>query len=230
MKLTSQKHSKGDKKFTPTQVLINPNKSCIRIYTDGSCLINPGGAGTYSFVIVENDQMIHEYGEHYKSTTNNRMEIKAVSNAIEYISSIQVDQVVVYTDSTYVYNAIMKKAGKQAAKNGDLLERLKVLVADNPHIQYMWTKGHAGQKWNEHADELCRKMYQKVPIPDTGYELVSHMYQTPVKKLSDNVTNAKQFLLDNYLPITPADERELWYRCSDWARTVVQIMEKYKNQ
>lgn len=46
MKLTTHRPNKTGKKFTPAQVLINPNKPCIRIYTDGSCKVNPGGNGT----------------------------------------------------------------------------------------------------------------------------------------------------------------------------------------
>lgn len=170
MVLNNKKAKTGKKKFIPKQVLIDPKKSCIRIYTDGSCLVNPGGAGTYSFVIVEDDKAIHEYGEHYLSTTNNRMEIMAVLNAIEFLSDCtNIEQAVIYTDSTYVYNGIINKAGKKANKNSDLWATVQRLVADNPYIQYMWTQGHAGQKWNEYADEMCRKMYKKNPIADTGY-------------------------------------------------------------
>lgn len=222
MQLSRKDSKTGSKKYTAPQVLINPNKSCIRIYTDGSCKVNPGGAGTWSFVIVENDTPIYEYGQNYRSTTNNRMELMAVMNAIEYINTQNVEQVVIYSDSQYVCNSIHNKKGKEANKNGDLLEQIKKLVANSPHIQYMWTQGHAGQKWNEYADELCRIMYSKVATPDTGYE-GNNIHSVPVP-------DAKQFLLNSYLPTTSPEDRELWYKCSDWARSIVSIMEKYKQQ
>lgn len=223
MNLSKQNNKKTGKKFTPQQVLIDPKRPCIRIYTDGSCLVNPGGAGTCSFVMVENDKVVHQHGEHYTSTTNNRMEIRAVMNAIEYIKSVMwEEQVVIYMDSTYVYSSILKKVGKQVNKNGDLWEQMKELVAQNPNIKYMWTQGHAGHKWNEYADEMCRETYKKAAILDIGYMQVSRQKAT-------NVSNAKQYLLSKYLPTTSPEEQELWYKCSDWARQVVTIMEDYKN-
>lgn len=149
-------------------------------------------------------------------------------NVIEYIANEQwKDQVVIYTDSTYVYNGVMKKVGKQANKNGDLWGKVKLLVQNNPNIQYIWTQGHVGQKWNECADELCRKMYQKSPIHDIGY--IGNKYEPTVKygSTTKSVT-AKQYLQEKYLPTTRQEERELWYKCSDWARTITQIMEEYK--
>lgn len=224
MNLSKRSAKTAGKKFTPQQVLINPKEPCIRIYTDGSCIQNPGGAGTCSFVIVENDTAIHQHGEHYISTTNNRMEIRAVMNAIEYVKHLKWTwQVVIYTDSTYVYTSIQKKVGKQANKNGDLWERMRELVAQNPNIQYMWTQGHAGQKWNEYADEMCRETYKKVAIPDIGY------IQPNQQQKTTNVSGAKEYLLSKYLPNTSPEEQELWYKCSDWARQIVIIMEEYKN-
>lgn len=222
----NKKSAPAKKSFIPAQVLIDPKKTCIRIWTDGSCLVNPGGAGSYSFVITEDDKAIHEYGEHYVSTTNNRMEIMAALSAIEYIAGVkEVEQVVLYTDSTYVYNGITKKAGKQANKNGDLWEKIQKVVAANPHIQYMWTKGHVGQKWNEHADELCREMYKKVAIPDKGF-----VYANTTKTYS-NVVEAKQFLLDRLWPkVSEAYRLAYWESNISNVQDIVHIMEEYKNQ
>jgi len=224
MQLSKRSPKKTSKKFTPVQVLIKPDKPCIRVYTDGSCLVNPGGAGTCSFVIVENDKPIHQHGEHYQSTTNNRMEIRAVINAIEYISGIKwTDQVVIYTDSTYVYNSIIKKAGKQANKNGDLWEQMRILVADNPNVQYMWTQGHAGHKWNEYADELCRETYKKAAIPDIGYVQVSGTKQP--------TNDTKKFLLDRLWPGTSEPYREAYWKSNlNSVQQIVQIMEEYRQQ
>jgi len=156
-----------------------------------------------------------------------------VLNAIKYLEldySTTQEQVVIYTDSQYVYKSIMAKKGKEANKNGDLLEKLKDAVSCNPHIQYMWTEGHAGKRWNEYADELCRKMYKKTAIPDSGYERLMPSAMLRRNIMPGQPVTAKQFLLESYLPTTSAEERELWFKCSDWARTVVQIMERYKQQ
>lgn len=135
----------------------------IKIYTDGACSGNPG-VGGWGAVLF--------YKEHYKEicggekdTTNNRMELQGVIEAIKLIKKSQ--PIIVYTDSKYVQNGISewihgwkkngwKGANKKPIKNIDLWKTLDELVA-NHTITWKWVKGHAGDKYNEIADALARK-------------------------------------------------------------------------
>lgn len=135
----------------------------ITIYTDGACSGNPG-VGGWGAVLF--------YKEHYKEicggqkdTTNNRMELQAVIEAIKLIKKTQ--PIIVYTDSKYVQNGISewihswkkngwKNAEKKPIKNVDLWKTLDELVL-NHTITWKWVKGHAGDKYNEIADALARK-------------------------------------------------------------------------
>ncbi len=131
------------------------------IYTDGACKGNPGPGGWGALLIA---------GEHKKelfggelNTTNNRMELKAV---IEALSALKRPcEVVVHTDSQYVQKGISewihgwksrgwKTASKEPVKNVDLWQALD--AAQSTHsIQWRWVRGHAGHDGNERADRLA---------------------------------------------------------------------------
>lgn len=131
------------------------------IYTDGACKGNPGPGGWGALLIA---------GEHKKelfggelNTTNNRMELKAV---IEALSALKRPcEVIVHTDSQYVQKGISewihgwkargwKTASKEPVKNVDLWQALD--TAQSTHsIQWRWVKGHAGHDGNERADRLA---------------------------------------------------------------------------
>lgn len=176
MNIHNKRATTAKKKAESPRVLINPNKPCIRLWTDGSCKPTNPGPGTCAFVVVEAEQMIYEHGDHYRYTTNNRMELMAMLNAIQYITeNTTEEQVVIYTDSQYVHNGITQYRYKQKArgwadmKNADLWMQISDAADACPRIQYMWTKGHAGSKWNEYTDQLCHRSYSKVPLIDAEY-------------------------------------------------------------
>ena len=112
-----------------------------------------------------------------KSTTNNRMELSAVIAALEYLQealpqylpSIQPgpEKITVYTDSQYVQKGMTfwiknwkskgwKTSGKDPVKNQDLWQRLDSLAA-GLSINWVWVKGHAGNRYNERCDFLTQK-------------------------------------------------------------------------
>ena len=133
----------------------------IRIYTDGSCLENPGNGGWAA--IINDDGNIKKISGSEKSTTNNRMELMAPIMALKKIKSSA--EVTIYTDSTYVKNGITewikkwekngwKSASKKAVKNKDLWIKLDNLCKDNKVI-WKWVKGHSTNKYNNLADELA---------------------------------------------------------------------------
>lgn len=136
----------------------------IEIYTDGSCYPNDGtGNGGYSFVVVEDNALIHEYCRKESPTTSNRMEIQAIIDAIYFIQEeLQGEDVVIYSDSKYCvrgYNDWIYKWNSRSWKtsmggnvqNQDLWKELYELKG----YTLKWVKGHAENQWNNLADELA---------------------------------------------------------------------------
>ena len=140
------------------------------IYTDGSCLGNPGPGG-YGAVMIygeykgENADNYKEFSQGYKETTNNRMELLAVIVGIGSLTrSCGVD---IWTDSKYVQQAITKgwlknwlkngwkTAAKKPVKNQDLWRRLIPLL-EKHEVEFNWVKGHSGHLLNERCDVLAR--------------------------------------------------------------------------
>jgi ribonuclease HI len=135
----------------------------ITIYTDGACRGNPGPGG-WGAVLT--------YGAHQKKingfeaeTTNNRMELMAVIQAIQHLK--EPCKIHLYTDSKYVQQGMLswlanwkknnwKNSQKQAVKNQDLWQMLDE-VSQKHDINWHWVKGHAGDPMNELVDELARQ-------------------------------------------------------------------------
>ena len=138
---------------TPTDI--------VEIYTDGACRGNPGVGGWGAWLLYKQ----HEkslYGAE-KETTNNRMELTAVIEALKTLK--RPCQIIIYTDSQYVKNGITewlpnwknrqwKTASKKPVKNVDLWQQLDQLTQLH-QIKWEWVKGHAGNKGNEKADQLA---------------------------------------------------------------------------
>lgn len=144
----------------------------ITIYTDGSCLGNPGPGGWAALLI---------YGDHRKEmcggfagTTNNRMELLAVIEALGSLKrTCSVD---LYTDSKYVRDAVEKRwlagwqkngwktAAKKPVKNQDLWQRLVPLLKEHK-VKLHWVEGHSGQPENERCDDLARGEASKPNLP-----------------------------------------------------------------
>jgi ribonuclease HI len=140
---------------------INKEEKIVQIYTDGACKGNPGPGGWGALLI---------YGEHRKElcggeklTTNNRMEMTAVIEALAALKGPS--EVILHTDSTYVMKGITewihawikrgwKTADKKPVKNADLWQLLQAQVQRH-QVQWRWVKGHAGDPGNERADQLA---------------------------------------------------------------------------
>ena len=135
----------------------------IKIYTDGSCLKNPGNGG-WAAIIFMNGKKISIKGNK-KKTTNNQMELMAAIEALKKIPTGQKGQV--YTDSKYVKLGITewiekwsknnwKTSSKQKVKNLELWLELNK-VSKKHKIEWLWVKGHAGDPFNEEVDTLAKK-------------------------------------------------------------------------
>ena len=156
------------------------------IYTDGSCLKNPGGNGGWAAILRhEASSSEREISGGMATTTNNRMEITAV---LEGLKCLKVPcEVTVVTDSQYVSNSITKgwvfnwaKKGWRDDKgkprlNTDLWKQmLELLNYHKVHIQ--WIRGHQGHRENERCDRLAKAAAESGSLPvDQGYlESIAH--------------------------------------------------------
>ena len=138
------------------------NDFLLKIWTDGSCLGNPGPGG-WAFVMTDGDKMIERDGG-ASMTTNNRMELSAVIAALSAIKNTKTIEIT--TDSEYVKNGVQKwmdnwkkngwkTAAKKPVLNRELWEELDALLP-NFNITWQWVKGHAGDPMNERCDLLAR--------------------------------------------------------------------------
>lgn len=151
----------------------------VAIYTDGSCLGNPGPGG-YGAIL--------SYGSHRKElnggfrlTTNNRMELLAAIVALESLK--QPCEVDLTTDSQYVRLGITqwlagwkrnswKTSQKEPVKNQDLWQRLDKACQQHK-ISWHWVKGHAGHPENERCDQLAREAASNKPATvDQAFEAI----------------------------------------------------------
>lgn len=142
--------------------------SKVTLYTDGGCRGNPGPGGWGAVLL---------YGGHIKelkgsenNTTNNRMELLAAIKGLEALTrKVQVD---LYTDSKYVQQGITdwianwkrngwKTASKKPVKNQDLWQMLDEQIGQH-EVNWHWVKGHAGDKYNERADQLANEAMDEI--------------------------------------------------------------------
>ena len=142
---------------------MNQARRTVVIHTDGACKGNPGPGGWGALLVSG----LHErelFGG-AAQTTNNRMELSAVIEALGALKGPC--HVVVYTDSSYVQKGISewihawkargwKTADKKPVKNDDLWRLLDVAAARH-EIEWRWVKGHAGDPGNERADALANR-------------------------------------------------------------------------
>lgn len=149
----------------------------IEIYTDGSCLGNPGPGG-YGAVLLFG-QHKKELSKGFKHTTNNRMELLATIEALASLT--ETCKVDLTTDSQYVKNGInqwiknwrkngWRTSDKKPVKNVDLWKRLDEQV--NQHqVQWHWVKGHSGHPMNELCDVLARNAASSKDLfADEGFQ------------------------------------------------------------
>ena len=135
----------------------------IKIYTDGSCLSNPGNGGWAAIININGE--IKKISGNEKNTTNNRMELMAPINALKNINSK--DPIEIFTDSKYVKNGITewintwvlnnwKTSNKEDVKNKDLWLELHKLN-QSLNVKWNWVKAHAGDPLNDEVDMLAKK-------------------------------------------------------------------------
>ncbi len=141
----------------------------VEIYTDGSCKQNPGPGGWGAILVYQGRELELSGGQ--ADTTNNRMELTAVIEALQKLR--EPCQVTLTTDSKYVSDGISKgwaaswkargwkKADKSPALNPDLWGKLLDLCEVHT-VEFVWVKGHAGHPYNERCDTLAQGEAQRI--------------------------------------------------------------------
>lgn len=140
----------------------------VEIFTDGACKGNPGPGGWGAWLIAGGKEKELFGGE--RDTTNNRMELRAVIEALSALN--RPCDIILHTDSQYVQKGISewihgwkargwKTAAKAPVKNLDLWQALDA-AQERHHIDWRWIKGHAGHAGNERADQLANRGVESV--------------------------------------------------------------------
>lgn len=152
----------------------------LKIYTDGSCKGNgsSNSRGSWAFVFIdEEEEIIFKHSGREINTTNNRMELTAVIEAIQraeiFAKSHRVIYCEIYTDSAYIHNCIKQKWYKNWESNGwitskktpvlnkDLWMQL-VPYFEDARFDFFKVKGHTGkQDWNDMVDKLAQREAEK---------------------------------------------------------------------
>ena len=149
----------------------------ITLYTDGSCLGNPGPGGYGTILIYKGHRK--ELAQGYQLTTNNRMELMAAIAGLQALN--ESCQVSLTTDSQYVRQGITqwihgwkkkgwKTANREPVKNVDLWLLLDAEIQRHD-VEWHWVKGHSGHPENERCDELARNAATaELKLIDDGYQ------------------------------------------------------------
>lgn len=148
----------------------------LQIYTDGFCFPNPG-FGTWAFAVVLDNRIFYEASGYEADSTNNRMEIKAIYEALKWIKEESckwwdVDPICsIFSDSQLCVQTLNNWAKKWQSrgwkkknteyKNLDLIKPAFELFENIERVSLEWVKGHDGNKFNEHADRLCLLEYRR---------------------------------------------------------------------
>ena len=138
----------------------------IKIYTDGSCINNPGNGGWAA--IINDDGKIKKISGSEKNTTNNKMELMAPIKALKIVGKNK--KIQIFTDSKYVKLGITEwihkwvknnwqTSKKEDVKNKDLWIQLHEITS-SLNIEWKWVKAHAGDLLNEEVDFLAKKAAQ----------------------------------------------------------------------
>ena len=142
--------------------MTSKSDTLVEIYTDGACSGNPGPGGYGA--ILKYGKQIREISGHEMETTNNRMEMMAVIEALQQLK--RPCKVRITTDSQYVVKGMTTwisgwikrnwiNSQKKPVLNQDLWKKL-LRVSNQHKIEWVWIKGHNGHPYNEHCDQLAR--------------------------------------------------------------------------
>ncbi|WP_407645379.1 ribonuclease HI [Halanaerobium kushneri] len=141
-----------------------------KVYTDGACLGNPGPGGYAAIILDSNLEKLKVVSGAETDSTNNRMELRAVIEALKVIPENK--KIELHSDSSYVINGLSswvegwkkngwKTSSKNAVANQDLWQELDQL-SSKFELSYQKVKGHSGDRYNEEVDSLAKKEAEKI--------------------------------------------------------------------
>lgn len=136
----------------------------VKIYTDGACSGNPGKGG-WAVIVVDRNSVVFTKSGNEEHTTNNRMELAAFIQALNYIDSNNEEGAIIISDSKYVIDGYekwlpnwkkrdWKGSDKKPVKNQDLWKEIDEL-GSKLKFKLQWTKGHAEDQYNDLADRMA---------------------------------------------------------------------------
>lgn len=147
----------------------------IVVFTDGSSRGNPGPGG-WGAIVIDPIGKVTELGGREEHTTNNRMELSAAKEALEYIEKKKIDgKIEIHTDSAYLLQGVTgwmygwEKNGWKTKDGGDVLNQdiwrelgaLVFRLKQKHEIDWKKVSGHAGLRGNERVDEICTNAADK---------------------------------------------------------------------
>jgi ribonuclease HI len=158
------------------------------VYTDGSCLKNPGGPGGWAYsaygdhqvpFIEDKDKSFYGSEGSVRSTTNNRMELFAIINGLAAAYDLGYRKIKIVSDSKYSIHAFSnyelnkKKKKLRGKKNLDLIKIIEFYLTPDVMIEFNWVKGHAKSPWNIYVDNAAYEAAKNNPTKiDIGYESI----------------------------------------------------------
>lgn len=132
------------------------------LFADGACSGNPGPGG-WGVVWARDGEVLAERNGGEQRTTNNRMELRALIEAFRMLPADSEETI--WSDSNLCVRTILEwaptwerlgwKRKTGPVENLELVRELLGLARAHPRVRLRWLKGHAGQRWNEHADRLA---------------------------------------------------------------------------
>ncbi|MBS96970.1 MAG: cyclic pyranopterin monophosphate synthase MoaC [SAR202 cluster bacterium] len=164
----------------------------IKVYTDGSCLGNPGPGGWGAVIIFPNGEEMELSGSE-EDTTNNRMELRSVIEALHFIEPGSIIEL--FSDSLYVINTITKGWKKKA--NISLWNELEKVIQKHSNISWNWVKGHSGDFYNEKVNDLAQgkaEMVKKNKLSHISEEGKVQMVDVGQKSDTERIAFAKGFV------------------------------------
>lgn len=141
----------------------------INIYTDGACKGNPGH-GSWAFIVYIDGQKKESFGDYDPNTTNNKMELTAILQALQYIFHNNLNEgstITIFSDSKYCLNSInmwmdgWARKNWKDVKNPELMKAIYDLKNKLPGISYQYIEAHSGKAGNEDVDALCNEIIKR---------------------------------------------------------------------
>lgn len=168
---------RGSAVGSPAEMRLSPQEVLERyssgpqsgVFTDGGCDPNPG-AGGWAFVHVVDGEIVAEGSDCERLTTNNRMEMTAIIEALKTLP--RHEEITIFSDSdlcvktltiwakNWKANGWKKRSGE--VKNLDLVMEAYDLLRAHPNVRMQWIRAHDGTRWNEYVDALATAALQRV--------------------------------------------------------------------